>query len=360
MTSKVLLITGGTGGHVIPATNFANYLIDQKIDCKIIIDERGFKYINKFNGKVAIVKSSNLYGNFFLKCLGLLDLLIGSIQSFFIILFYKPTIVISFGSYSSFFPMVNCLLLKPFIKMKIYIHEQNSIIGRTNKIFLRHINKLFLNFEITTNLSKQLAHKTHIVGLPEKINQDAKFIEKKHLENFTIFIFGGSQGSKYITDISTKIIKIIDQESIIKTNFIIQCPKNMISKLSNELNEIKSKILIKDYYNNIEEILQKTSVAISRAGAGSVRNLINFQVPSVLIPLPSSKDNHQFHNALIMEKYNLALTINQNNNEVNEIKKYIYNIYSNRNNTVLNKEKFNKIIIKNSNSLIYKLIFNEK
>ena len=53
MTKNFLLITGGTGGHVIPAQNFANYLRNKNIDCKIIIDKRGKKYINDFNGKIA-------------------------------------------------------------------------------------------------------------------------------------------------------------------------------------------------------------------------------------------------------------------------------------------------------------------
>ena len=64
MNKNFLLITGGTGGHVIPAQNLANYLINKNINCRIIVDTRGYKYINNFRGKIHVVNSSNLSGNF--------------------------------------------------------------------------------------------------------------------------------------------------------------------------------------------------------------------------------------------------------------------------------------------------------
>ena len=76
----------------------------------------------------------------------------------------------------------------------------------------------------------------------------------------------------------------------------------MINKLSKDLQKCKSKIIIKDYFYNIDELLKNTSFAISRAGAGSIIDLINYKIPSILIPLPNSKDNHQFHNALYFKK----------------------------------------------------------
>ena len=95
-------------------------------------------------------------------------------------------------------------------------------------------------------------------------------------------------------------------------------------------------------------------MSISRAGAGSIRDLINYEIPSILIPLPNSKDNHQFHNASIMSNNQVAIIINQKKNEINKAKEYINKIYNSSNN--FNKEGFKKIKVKNTNSLIYKLI----
>ena len=360
MTKKILLITGGTGGHVIPAQNLANFLINKKINCSLMIDKRGSKYINSFKGKINIVNSSNLNGNLLNKILGTIHLFLGFIKSFLIIILLKPDIVISFGSYASFFPMLSCVLLKPFYNIAIFIHEQNSILGRTNKFFIHFTNKIFLNFDILTKINKKFQNKTYVVGSPENNLKYSNSIKNKFIDkNFTIFIFGGSQGSEYVSNFSLNLIKIIDKESRINTKFIMQCPKNMIDKIKQNTKNIKSQIIIKDFFHNIDEILSNSSIVISRAGAGSITDLINHEIPSILIPLPTSKDNHQFYNATIMAKYELAIIIDQKKNETNKAKNYIYEIYNNATNVKI-YENFNKIKIKNTNALIYKLISNEK
>ena len=65
MNKSFLILTGGTGGHVIPAVNFGNYLIENRIICKIATDKRGLKYTTGFNGEVFNVKSSHFSGNIF-------------------------------------------------------------------------------------------------------------------------------------------------------------------------------------------------------------------------------------------------------------------------------------------------------
>ena len=87
------------------------------------------------------------------------------------------------------------MLFKPIYKVKIYIHEQNSIIGRTNKFFLNFSNKLFLNFDIKSKINSKFKDKIFVVGSPENNFQKNNNISNKNSKsNFTIFISGGSQG----------------------------------------------------------------------------------------------------------------------------------------------------------------------
>tara|TARA_B100001057_G_scaffold293076_1_gene293153 strand:+ start:2836 stop:3918 length:1083 start_codon:yes stop_codon:yes gene_type:complete len=360
MKENFLLITGGTGGHVIPAQNFANYLSNKNIKCTIITDTRGYKYINNFKAKIYVVSSSNLNGKIIFKLFGIFQIFFGLIQSLVFIFYLKPSHVISFGSYASFPPMISCVLLKSIYKVNLYIHEQNSIIGRTNKFFLNYIDKLFLNFEIKSLINIKFKEKIFVVGSPE--NSKLLNINKKNIslkKEFTIFISGGSQGSEFITKFTINLIKIIEKEKIIKAKFIFQCPKHMIKKTLEELKNIKSNVIVKEFFKNIDEILINTNLAISRAGAGTIVDLIKFKIPSILVPLPTSKDNHQFYNASILARNKLAIIISQKNENLEDAKKNIYEIYGNSEKLKFIKQTFDKIKVKNSNSLIYKLI-NEK
>ncbi len=359
MKKNFLLITGGTGGHVIPAKNFANYLSIKNINCTIITDKRGYRYFDNYSGKIYVISSSNLNGNIVLKIFGIFQILLGLIQSFIIIFLLKPSHSISFGSYASFSPMLSCVVFKSFYKVKLYIHEQNSIIGRTNKFFLNFTNKLFLNFDIKSKINSKFKDKIFLVGSPENSFKKNFNISNKNSEsNFTIFISGGSQGSEFVSNFATNLIKIIDNEKIIKAKFIFQCSKNLIKKQEEKLRNIKSPIILKDFFINIEEILANANLAICRAGAGTIVDLINFKLPSILIPLPSSKDNHQFFNAKILAKHDLAIIIDQNDDDLDRAKRHIYEIYSNAKKLESMNKKFDMIQVKNSNTLIYKLIVN--
>ncbi len=360
MKKKFLLITGGTGGHVIPTKNFANYLSIKNINCTIITDKRGYKYFDNYNGKIYIISSSNLNGNIIFKIFGIFQILLGLIQSFIIIFLLKPSHSISFGSYASFSPMLTCVLFKPIFKVKLYIHEQNSIIGRTNKFFLNFTNKLFLNFDMKSKINSKFKDKIFVVGSPENnFKKNINISNKNSESNFTIFISGGSQGSEFVSNFATNLIKIIDNEKIIKAKFIFQCSKHLLKKQEEKLRNIKSSIILKDFFTNVDEILVDANLAICRAGAGTIVDLINFKIPSILIPLPSSKDNHQLFNAKILAKHDLAIIIDQKNNNLEKAKRHIYETYSNPKKLESKNKKFDMIQVKNSNTLIYKLILNE-
>ena len=131
-----------------------------------------------------------------------------------------------------------------------------------------------------------------------------------------------------------------------------------LKKYEAELQNIKSPIILKDFFINVDEILANSNLAICRAGAGTIVDLINFKLPSILIPLPSSKDNHQFFNAEILAKHDLAIIFDQNNDDLDKAKRHIYETYSNESKLESMNKKFDMIKVKNSNTLIYKLILN--
>ena len=194
--NKILICTGGTGGHVIPAINFANFLVEHGYECSVILDKRGYKYAKKFKGKISIISSSHLSGNIFFKIKSIINLIIGFYQSFFLITKLRPKNCISFGSYATFTPLLIILILKLFIKINLYIHEQNSVIGKVNSFFLPYTKYIFTNFDFLKNLNQKFVYKKIYAGYPLnkkislKLSKSSKYNEKK-----IIFVYGGSQGA---------------------------------------------------------------------------------------------------------------------------------------------------------------------
>ena len=356
MTKKIIIFSGGTGGHVIPSINFGNYLIENGYDCHLILDKRGIVFSKFFKGRVYVINASHFSGSFLFKIKSTINLLLGLFQSLFIIFKIKPTICISFGSYATLMPLSVIVFFKCFRKIKLYLHEQNSVIGKVNLIFLTHSIKCFTAFKEIKNINYNYNKKIYYVGLPnnnpiidKKINRDKK----------VILVYGGSQGSFKILDNLSILIKKFEPGFFKDMEFIIQCPKELISKINNLFKQLNINYKIKDFYSNINEILSVTDVAITRAGAGTIHDLIKYSIPSIIIPLPNSINNHQYHNAKYLSEKKAAILINEKdfNNDANF--ELIHNLISNINFQQEVKNNLKKIILPDTNNLMLKHIINE-
>ena len=158
---KIVLVSGGTGGHVIPAVNFGNYLVENGHACFLLVDHRGKKYIsNNFRGKTLVICSSHLKHNFFGKLKSLCLLLFGFIQSIFFLINIRPSKSIAFGSYASFMPLIILSFFKFIGLTRLYLHEQNSVMGKVNIFFSPMADKIFLNFKETSKLNSEYKKNT--------------------------------------------------------------------------------------------------------------------------------------------------------------------------------------------------------
>ena len=353
MNNKVLIFTGGTGGHVIPALNFANFLISRGKQCSIIIDKRGAKYLESFTGQLYVINSSHLSGTKTQNLKGVLSLILGFFQSFYFILKHNPKFCISFGSYAVLMPSICIMILKKFIKINFFIHEQNSVLGKVNNYFIPYSNLLFSNFKNITNLKSKFDNKLLHVGLPSNHLLKSKLIKKKKFQQKTIiFVYGGSQGSTRVIDFFIDMINQFDLETIKNIKLFIQSPKTMFISLQSILKDLKIEYELKEFFININEILSITNIAITRGGAGTINDLIKFQIPSIIFPIPDSIYNHQFSNAKFLSDLNATILIEEKDFNVNIHSLILKNLINN--NEIQNKMKLylNDIILPDANKLM--------
>ena len=305
MKSKILISTGGSGGHVLPAITIYDHL-KSNYETLISTDLRGLKYLDKENYNHIIVNTPKL-NNLLLFPFSFLKVFILTLKSLIILKRENISILISTGGYMSL-PL--CLAAK-ILSIKIYLIEPNMVLGRANKFFLYFAKKLICYSKELINLKKKFEHKqTIVMPLIRKKYYDT---DNYHNEGnfFTITIIGGSQGAKIfdtlINELLVKIskicsLKVVHQTSKKNTDFLEKFYK---------VNKIENKVFTFD--ENLNILLKQSDLCITRAGASSLAELSLLKIPFIAIPLPTSKDNHQYENAKYYKDKNCCWIINQEN-----------------------------------------------
>ena len=305
MKSKILISTGGSGGHVLPAITIYDHL-KSNYETLISTDLRGLKYLDKENYNHIIVNTPKL-NNLLLLPFLFLKVIFLTLKSLVILKKENISILISTGGYMSL-PL--CLAAK-ILSINIYLIEPNMVLGRANKFFLYFAKKLICYSKELINLPKKFDHKqTIVMPLIRKKYYDT---DNYHNEGnfFTITIIGGSQGAKIfdtlINELLVKIskicsLKVMHQTSKKNTDFLEKFYK---------VNKIENKVFTFD--ENLNTLLKQSDLCITRAGASSLAELSLLKIPFIAIPLPTSKDNHQLENAKYYKDKDCCWIINQEN-----------------------------------------------
>lgn len=294
-TKKVILATGGTGGHIFPALALRSALIKEGVETIVAADAK-FSKFHVFDDQHLFIPSANFSNKSPLAILKSLFILTnGFLKSLWLILSYKPDLIIGFGGYASYPIMFASVILRK----EIILHEANTVIGKVNKLILPRAKYLTTGFKNIQNVPENYKDKIVYTGNPvrEEIAKAAKEKRRTAKDKLSILIIGGSQGAKIFSKmIPDAIINLPEQ--IKKKLYIFQQVKeeditSINEKYSNEHvnNEIKS------FFTDMSEKLKSVDLVIARSGASTIAELIEFNLPAIFIPYPFAADNHQYFNA---------------------------------------------------------------
>ena len=341
---KVLIATGGSGGHVIPSLSIYDALKDD-FEVQIVTDLRGSKYINNNKYNYSLIDVPNLLSNLILLPYNFFRFLISIIKSHKYLKLNNFNTLISTGGYMS----IPLCIASYLMNIEIYIFEPNSIVGRANKLTLFFAKKIICYDKNLRGISKKFLNKIYQVKpLLRKEIYDYQKNNKIFLdEQKKILIIGGSQGAKFFdVFISKMIVKFSKIQNI---------------KILQQVIDKKSKENIKDLYqkNHIEhelfeyddDLLTKVinyDLAITRSGASAISELSYLNIPFVAIPFPYAKDNHQYYNAEFYKKKNCCWLIMQEDISENNFKDLLTKIFKNKNEYYAKKNNLIKLNKKNT------------
>lgn len=340
---KVLLTTGGTGGHIYPALSVADNLKNKGIDVvflgsisrmeKDLVPQSGYRFIGldiKPPRSLATILSY-----------------IKSIKSAYkIVKKENPDAIIGFGNYIS----VPAVLAGFLQKKKIYLQEQNANMGFANKFFYKVAKLTFLAFEKTyDDIPIKYHHKFKVLGNPlrTEINGLRYRTERAKLginaNERVLLITGGSLGAQ---DINNAIIKqwnnFFNDEKI---RVFWATGKANYDEIILKIKDKKEKDDIKPYFDNMLSLMAASDLVLCRAGALTISEIIELEKPAILIPYNSVKVG-QYENAKVLMENKSALVFTKN--EIDEAIEQIFSLI--RNEEELKKMRIRLKSLKKSNS----------
>ena len=308
---KIIIATGGTGGHVFPAYSLAKHFLADKVNVELISDKRGMKYLKNYQDlKITQITSTTiLKNNIFQLLFSSLIIFYSIFRSFIFLLFNRPNLVFGMGGYSSFPVCIAAKMLKiPFI-----IYENNLHIGKANRYLLPYAKKIFVSHKELEGISEKYQKKMCEIGniiRKEILNFQVKQNPYHYDKKLKILVLGGSQAAKIFADKLPEIFKEC-KEGEMELKIYQQCLPEQNKFLTSFYKNLNIDFEIFNFSDDISEYFSQTDMAITRSGSSMLAELVNAKIPFISVPLPTSADNHQLKNAIYYEKNEYSYLIEE-------------------------------------------------
>lgn len=306
----IAITGGGTGGHLAIAKAFANELNSRGIKAIFIGSSSGqdkmwFENSDIFEATYFLNSSGVVNKRGFGRLKSLINILNLAFKCKKIFKFHKVSSVISVGGYSAAPAAFGAIICGK----KLYIHEQNAVIGRLNLILKPFAREFFSSY----------FEPKFDYPVDEKFFKISKI--RKNLN--TILFLGGSQGANFINNLALSLAKDLDKNGI---KIIHQCGQKDYETIVEKYKELNIKAEVFAFSKDIDLFMSRADFCISRAGASTIWELCAASLPTLFIPFPYAANNHQFYNAKFLNDQNAAMVLKEDEIDSKNLLNIIYNL----------------------------------
>jgi UDP-N-acetylglucosamine--N-acetylmuramyl-(pentapeptide) pyrophosphoryl-undecaprenol N-acetylglucosamine transferase len=305
MARSILIMAGGTGGHIFPALAVADVLRADgwQVTWMGAPNSMEAELVPKHGYELAWVRFSGLRGNGLLRKLMLpFNLLIALWQSAVAIFHYRPDVLLGMGGYITF-PggVMAALLRKPLV-----IHEQNSVAGMSNKALAKLAKRVLSGFPEVLKGAEWCGNpvRDSIAALPEP---KARYSARNGVLN--VLVVGGSLGAQALNECLPQALFCMPQE--IESKVIHQTGKKHFAEVQELYHSAGIAAEVLPFLDDMAKYYAWADVVICRAGALTVAELAAAGVASILVPFPYAVDDHQTHNAKFLSDKGAAILLPQ-------------------------------------------------
>ena len=304
-SGTLMVMAGGTGGHVYPAMAVADYMQAQGWNIVWLCTEGGMenKLIEDKPYEKAMITMQGVRGKGLAGWLLVpVKLFKASRQSHAAIKQFQPNVVLGMGGFAAFPGGLKAwMMAKPLV-----IHEQNSIAGLTNKVLAIFATRVLAAFP------SAFGNKATLVGNPVRAEITQLPTPQQRYQQRTgklnLLVVGGSLGAQALNEVLPKALANLPKETF---NVVHQAGEKHITALQANYQAAGVEADTKAFIQNMSEMYAWADVVICRAGALTIAELACVGVASVLVPFPHAVDDHQTYNAQYLSDAGAAKLIQQ-------------------------------------------------
>ncbi len=324
---KIIVATGGTGGHIFPALQTASVLRGRGHEVIFVgVLDLGEEKVKTQGFPTIVIHAKGLTNRSLIGLLTFGFLMFQAVgQGISVLRRTRPDKVIGFGGYGSFAVVLSAWLLR----IPTMIHEQNVVPGKANRFLERLVKKVAISFSETENYFN--SKKTVLTGCPchHKRPLDSKEVLLKKFsldpQRKTVFVLGGSQGSQKINEVFFEMMSLWGPKQPIQAIHMTGIKEYplYLEKYRNSLLPVK----VYEFISPIEEVYAVSDAVIARAGAATISELGFFVLPCILVPYPLA-DGHQKYNAQVLSRLGLAEIIEQKDLTADALKNTLKDLFT--------------------------------
>ncbi|MEO6381945.1 MAG: undecaprenyldiphospho-muramoylpentapeptide beta-N-acetylglucosaminyltransferase [Nitrobacter sp.] len=309
----ILLVAGGTGGHLFPAEALGVELIKRGLRVRLVTDSRALRYSGLFSkDMIDVVPSETVRGRspLALARTGVM-LATGTAVALNLMRRLKPAAVIGFGGYPTLPPLIAARLAG----IPTVIHDANAVMGRANRFLSRRVIAIATSLPGVLDKEPSLIGKTTTTGTPMRpailAAAAVPFAAPGPNEPLRMLVVGGSQGARVMSDIVPGAIEKLRPALWQRLVLTQQVRDEDMARVRVAYDRLKIEAELAPFFADLPARLASSHLIISRSGAGTVAELGAIGRPSVLVPLPGAIDQDQFANAGVLVDAGGAIRIVQ-------------------------------------------------
>lgn len=298
MSAKVCVVAaGGTGGHMFPAEALARELAGRGWRIVLATDRRGEHYAGAFPAEERLaLDAATGSGPIGLARAGL-AISRGVLQARSAFRRLDVAVAVGFGGY----PSAPALLAAIGQRRPTLLHEQNAVLGRTNRMLAPYVKALASSFPVLERVPAPLVSRVHLVGNPVRPDIRALF-ERPYTAPtargpIRVLITGGSQGARILSEVAPRALAALS--SALRARLVVQQQSRPETLEAAQViyRDAGIEAEVAPFFTDMAARLSSVHLVIGRAGASTCSELAVAALPSVLIPLKIAMDDHQRFNA---------------------------------------------------------------